>query len=62
MEGASVMSLQTRPDLEVAAVSPYFPRLQSVLRLVDPMMLMMDSGSFAHVCPLSFMPSVPLRQ
>eukprot|EP00972_Heterocapsa_arctica_P054517 8033322-Heterocapsa_arctica.AAC.1 len=42
MEGASVMGL------EVAAISPYFPQLQSVLRLIDPMMFLMDSGAFAH--------------
>eukprot|EP00972_Heterocapsa_arctica_P026496 3902420-Heterocapsa_arctica.AAC.1 len=48
--------------LAVAAISPYFRPLQSVLQLIDPMMLLMDSGAFAHVCPPSFMLGVPLRE
>eukprot|EP00972_Heterocapsa_arctica_P063653 9392911-Heterocapsa_arctica.AAC.1 len=56
MGGPSVMGL------EVAAVSPYFRPLQSVLQMIDPMMLLMDSGAFAHVCPPSFMPGLPLRK
>eukprot|EP00972_Heterocapsa_arctica_P086086 12688748-Heterocapsa_arctica.AAC.1 len=47
---------------EVAAISPYYPFWRSALRAIDPMMLLMDSGAFAHVCPPSFMPGIPLRK
>jgi hypothetical protein len=47
---------------EIAAIMPYHPVWRYALRAVDPMMLLMDSGAFAHVCPASFMPGLPLRK